>query len=251
MDLESFMASASAARAMSAASSWYRYLMGNGAAAANPFAGVRRPRVDRDESATVGLSFDEALALVDAADAETGRTALRTRALIRLLLSNGLRVGEAISLDAGDVGHQRGYRTVTYTAKGGKVRTRSVDAHVAHSVDLYLADRVARGLPHEGPLFAAEPRGVLTRIDKPGTFRLVRRLAQKAGLAAADEISPHSLRHFFATYSFERGVPLADIQDAMGHADPRTTRRYDRARRRLERDPALAVGAAIAARRAA
>ena len=73
-------------------------------------------------------------------------------------------------------------------------------------------------------------------------FRLVRRLATRAGLPSADRLSPHSLRHAFATNAREIGVPLEDVQDAMGHADARTTRRYDRARFALHRDPALRLG---------
>jgi integrase len=79
-------------------------------------------------------------------------------------------------------------------------------------------------------------------------FRLVRRLAQQAGIEAADRLSPHSLRHAFATTARAEGVPLEDVQDAMGHADPRTTRRYDRDRHNLDRDPAYTIAAARARR---
>jgi integrase len=79
-------------------------------------------------------------------------------------------------------------------------------------------------------------------------FRLVRRLAREAGIAAADRLSPHSLRHAFATAARSEGVPLEDVQDAMGHADPRTTRRYDRDRHNLDRDPAYTLAAARARR---
>ncbi|MFD0822950.1 SDR family NAD(P)-dependent oxidoreductase, partial [Micromonospora zhanjiangensis] len=69
-----------------------------------------------------------------------------------------------------------------------------------------------------------------------------------AGLPAWAELSPHSLRHAFATTARAEGVPLEDVQDAMGHADPRTTRRYDRDRHNLDRDPAYAIWAARARR---
>jgi site-specific recombinase XerD len=86
------------------------------------------------------------------------------------------------------------------------------------------------------------------RIDRHAVFRLVRRLAREAGIAAADRLSPHSLRHAFATAARDEGVPLEDVQDAMGHADPRTTRRYDRDRHNLDRDPAYVIAAARARR---
>ncbi len=78
-------------------------------------------------------------------------------------------------------------------------------------------------------------------------FLTVRRLARGAGIANAGKITPHSLRHTFVTLAREAGVPLEDVQDAVGHADPRTTRRYDRARHNLDRSPAYALGAFLAA----
>ena len=86
------------------------------------------------------------------------------------------------------------------------------------------------------------------RIDRHGVFRLIRRLAREAGIPAADRLSPHSLRHAFATAARDEGIPLEDVQDAMGHADPRTTRRYDRDRHNLDRDPAYTLAAARARR---
>jgi integrase len=79
-------------------------------------------------------------------------------------------------------------------------------------------------------------------------FRLVRRLARVAGIPGWARLSPHSLRHAFATTARAEGVPLEDVQDAMGHADPRTTRRYDRDRHNLDRDPAYTIAAARARR---
>jgi integrase len=73
--------------------------------------------------------------------------------------------------------------------------------------------------------------------------------AAVADIAAAGRLSPHSLRHAFATGARESGVPLEDVQDAMGHADPRTTRRYDRDRHNRDRDPAHVLGRRRASRR--
>ena len=117
-------------------------------------------------------------------------------------------------------------------------------------MDAYLADRAATaGVSVDastGPLLATATGG---RLDRHSVFRLVRRLAEAAGIAAAAKLSPHSLRHAFATTAREEGVPLEDVQDAMGHADPRTTRRYDRDRHNLDRDPAYVIWAARARRR--
>ena len=75
------------------------------------------------------------------------------------------------------------------------------------------------------------------RLSYSTSYALIRRLARRAGIVAADKISPHSLRHSFATELLAAGVPLQDVQDAMGHADPRTTRAYDRSRHNLDRHP--------------
>jgi integrase/recombinase XerD len=84
-------------------------------------------------------------------------------------------------------------------------------------------------------------------MDEPAAFRLVRRVAKAAGIPHADLLSPHSLRHSYATALLSKGVPLADVQDAMGHADPRTTRRYDRAAGALDRSPSYKMQDQIAA----
>jgi integrase len=77
-------------------------------------------------------------------------------------------------------------------------------------------------------------------------FRLVRRTARLAGLPDAGLVSPHSLRHTVATAALDAGAPLRDVQDLLGHADPRTTRRYDRSRGSLDRSPAYLIAGLFA-----
>uniref|UniRef100_UPI003B224E26 tyrosine-type recombinase/integrase n=1 Tax=Micromonospora carbonacea TaxID=47853 RepID=UPI003B224E26 len=112
------------------------------------------------------------------------------------------------------------------------------------TLDLWNNERLARlretgypGLPREteGLLFTTARCKPLTQS---GIFTLVRRLAYLAGLPAADQVSPHTLRHAAATAALDDGAPLRDVQDLLGHADPRTTRRYDRNRGSLDRSPA-------------
>jgi site-specific recombinase XerD len=79
-------------------------------------------------------------------------------------------------------------------------------------------------------------------MDQPAAWGLVRRLARDAGIDPS-KLNPHSLRHSFVTAALDAGVPLRDVQDAAGHADPRTTRRYDRARHNLDRAATYAVTA--------
>jgi site-specific recombinase XerD len=240
---------ATVARKLSALSSWYDFLAKLRAVASNPVAGADRPKVSRDHSATVGLTPEEVDALLATAEAEAGSTAARNRAALALLADLGLRVGELVSLDLADLGHERGHRSVRFVGKGGRARRRALTPGTAHAVDAYLAGRAAaEGVPVDqltGPLLVTASGG---RLDRHAVFRLVRRLAQAAGIPAWAKLSPHSLRHAFATTARAEGVPLEDVQDAMGHADPRTTRRYDRDRHNLDRDPAYAIWAARARR---
>src|SRR5436190_18097453 len=236
---------ATVARRRSGLSSWYAFLVKVGAVPANPVAGADRPRIGRDHSGTVGLTAAEVDALLAAAGRDHGPAALRSQAALTLLADLGLRVGELVGLDIDDVGHERGHRTVRFTGKSGKPRRRALAPGTAGVLDRYLASRAATaGRPVDqldGPLFATATGG---RLDRHAVFRLVRRLARAAGIAAWSRLSPHSLRHAFATSARDEGVPLQDVQDAMGHADPRTTRRYEPDRSSLDRDPAYALWAA-------
>lgn len=229
------LAAATVARKLSGLSSWYDFLVKLRALDANPVGGADRPQVSRDFSATVGLTAPEVDALLAAAAAESGPAAVRHRAVCAMLADLGLRVGELVSLDVADVGWERGHRSVRFVGKGGRPRRRVLTPAAGQALDEYLAGRT------EGPLFVTATGA---RIDRHAVFRLVRRLARQAGIESWERLSPHSLRHSFATTARAEGVPLEDVQDAMGHADPRTTRRYDRDRHNLDRDPAYVIAAA-------
>jgi integrase/recombinase XerD len=82
------------------------------------------------------------------------------------------------------------------------------------------------------------------QLDRHAASKVIVRLARAAGISK--RITPHSLRHTFVTLALDAGAQLRDVQDAAGHADPRTTRRYDRARNSLDRNPTYAVAAHIA-----
>lgn len=235
--LERTLTAATVARKLSGLSSWYSFLAKLRAVDANPVGGADRPHVSRDHSATVGLTGPEVAALLAAAAARTGPTAARDLAAVTLLADLGLRVGELCSLDVTDLGVERGHRVVRFTGKGGAARRRVLTPGAAAAVDAYLAGRDG------GALLQTSTGG---RLDRHAVFRLIRRLARDAGIPGWARLSPHSLRHAFATTARAAGVALEDVQDAMGHADPRTTRRYDRDRHNLDRDPAYTIAAARA-----
>jgi site-specific recombinase XerD len=244
------LSAATVARKMSGLSSWYGFLAKIHAIPANPVGGADRPRVSRDHSGTVGLSSSEVDALLAAAEADDGPARDRNYAVIAILADLGLRVGEAVGLDVADLGYERGHRSLRFTGKGGVRRRRALTPASAAAVETYLLQR-ALGEERSvddltGPLFVTNTGA---RFDRHAVFRLVRRLAERAGIPAWADLSPHSLRHAFATAARAEGVPLEDVQDAMGHADPRTTRRYDRDRHNLDRDPSYAIWSARARRR--
>ncbi|WP_344080176.1 tyrosine-type recombinase/integrase [Luedemannella helvata] len=238
------LSAATVARKLSGLSSWYAFLVRLAAIRANPVDGADRPRVSRDHSATVGLRPEEVDALLAAATAATGPLAARNLAVVTVLADLGLRVGELVGLDVTDLGAERGHRSLRFTGKGGVARRRALSPACVAALDAYLAER---GDPDDGPLFVTASGA---RLDRHAVFRLVRHLARDAGVQSWARLSPHSLRHAFATTARQEGVPLEDVQDAMGHADPRTTRRYDRDRHNLDRDPAYAIWTARTRRRA-
>jgi site-specific recombinase XerD len=230
------LAPATVARRLAALSSWYGYLLDAGAVAQNPTLRVRRPRLDRDHTATVGLSAAEALALRRAAADDPVLGGTCGTALAGFLVEIGARVSEVCALQVSDLGHDSGHRTVRLRMKGGKARTRAVPPGLAATLGSYVDGRT------DGPLFRT-PDG--RPLDRHAVYRFVRRAATAAGLAAADRITPHSFRHAWATIARERGASLEERQYALGHADPRTTQRYDRARASLDRDPSYLVAAAV------
>lgn len=215
-------------RKISAISSLYIYLIREEVTEKNPARWATRPSVDMHVSNTVGLSEEEALALIRAADGES----LRTAAIIRALLYGGWRISLVATAVKSDLGHDRGHRTIKIRLKGGKIVKAPLPPPVTEALDAYLANRVP--IASDDLLFVTASGH---RLDEPYLWRLVRSVARSAGIPSWDQLSPHSLRHSFATLAFDYGVPLADVQDAMGHSDPRTTRRYDRSRHRLDRHP--------------
>ncbi|RZU46685.1 site-specific recombinase XerD [Krasilnikovia cinnamomea] len=263
------------ARALASVSSWYTHLIANteGRIPRNPLTAISRPAVSAHTSRTVGLTLAEVDQLLAHADIEAEArqasweatpsprqqarhlAALRDRALLRLLADLGLRIGEALARDLDDLSYNAGQRTLRFVGKGSQQRERPLPAHTLEALDDYLAARAAAtGCAVDaltGPLFATTSTdGTPGRLAEPNVFTWLRRLALTAGIPAAKRLSPHSLRHAFATGARQAGVPLEDVQDAMGHADPRTTRRYDRDRHNLDRDPAHILGASRASRRA-
>jgi integrase/recombinase XerD len=235
-----------AARKLTAVSSFYGWCARRGDVRANPVADLARPAVDYDTSATPGLTRDQAIALLDAAASDAGPQAARTAALVATLLFTGARVSELLGADIEDLGTDRGHRVLRVRRKGGKIQSLALPAPAAGRIDAYLAGRDdvtalptlpgSAGAPRRRVLFATGTGARMYRAEVRG---LLRRLGRAADLPEelTGSLSPHAMRHAFATLNLDAGASLRDLQDAMGHVSPRTTRRYDRSRGNLDRSP--------------
>ena len=173
-------AASSVRRRLSALSSFYRYCAAHDLIGRVPTQGVARPAVDPDYTATVGLDRDQARAMVAAADADTGAQALRTAAVVRLLLHNALRVDEACATDIADLGEDSGHRVLRVVRKGARKAKIPLTPATAAALEVYLADRAQRAGAGEwrqlsGPLLATAAGG---RLRQGHLWELVRRLAR-------------------------------------------------------------------------
>lgn len=226
------LAAASIARRTAALHGFYRYATRHGAVTGSPFTDAQRPAVD-DESMASGLTRREVHALLAAARAHSPRSA----ALVALLLLNGLRISEALGARIDDLSSDRGHRVLRIRRKGGRRAKTPLTPDVSHALDELIGERTT------GPVFATASGKAL---DRTAAWRLLRRLAAAAGIDSPERISPHSMRHTFATTALDAGVPLRDVQDSMGHRDPRTTRVYDRTRGNLTRNATYTVASVLA-----
>jgi site-specific recombinase XerD len=210
------------ARRLACLSHYYRRAHYDGMIERNPVEFADRPRVP-DQAATAGIAKQRARRLIATARAEGPREHL----LALLLLELGLRVSEAVGADIEDLGEQGRHRVLKLKGKGQttKASVAPLNAAVAHAVDQ------AKGTRTKGPLLISSTGRRLTRQH---AGKLIKRMGEQIGLP---DLHPHSLRHGFVTLALDEGASLRDVQDAARHADPRTTRRYDRNRNSLNRHP--------------
>jgi integrase/recombinase XerD len=183
---------------------------------------VRRPPVPA-ESPTLGLGHLQFEALITTARLSDNPNDFALIAMLGLL---GLRIFEACGARISDLGEEHGHRVLRVRGKGGKVLIPLPPA-VGRAIDRAVDGRAA------GPIL----RNTLgARMDRHAATRRLRQLA-KTGEIRMPRMHPHMLRHTFVTTMLDAGVSLRDVQIAARHADPRTTMRYDRARKNLDRHP--------------
>ncbi len=192
--------------------SWFRFLVRRGVLERNVAREVRGPRPPR--KLVSFLPIDEAVALMDA-KTPRGEARARDIAVLELLYATGLRVSELAGLDLDDL--DRTLLTVRVLGKGRKERIVPYGARAADALAAYLQERGGAA----GPLFANRRGG---RLTVRSLHTIVRRSAALTGITR--RVSPHTLRHTFATHLLDAGADLRMIQELLGHSRLSTTQRY-------------------------
>ena len=208
----------SSARQLSALRGFFRFLVKERAMKNDPTSLVERPRVGRRLPKV--LSFAEIEQLLAAPRSDTDR-GLRDRAMIQLMYASGLRVSELCGLKLGDLDLQTGL--VRALGKGGKRRLVPVGEAALEALTTYLRDVRPKRATRDATLFLS-PRG--GRLTRQGFWKLLKRYARIAGITTP--LSPHKLRHSFATHLLRGGADLRAVQAMLGHADLGTTEIYTR-----------------------
>jgi integrase/recombinase XerC len=186
-----------------------------------PTEGVHNPKQEKRHPKVLGV--DQAFALLDSEkNNNKGRMDARDLALAELLYGSGLRISEALSLDMGQVIMQgESDAFVRVLGKGGKERVIPLSGACIQALAAWLAERGNYAAPGEKALFVGASGG---RMNRRVAARAIADLCKKAGLP--ETISPHTLRHSFATHLLEGGADLRSVQELLGHARLVTTQRY-------------------------
>jgi integrase/recombinase XerD len=214
------LSAGSAGRTVVAVRGFHRFAVREGLAQHDPAAGVRPPASAKRLPKALPLTDIEAI--LDAAGAPGTTLALRDRALLEMLYGTGARISEAVGLDLDDLDLDEG--TVLLRGKGGKERMVPVGSYAREAVEAY----VVRGRPELSAVGRATPALFLNarggRLSRQSAWSVLAKAAERAGVTA--EVSPHTLRHSFATHLLDGGADVRVVQELLGHASVTTTQVY-------------------------
>ena len=206
------------ARKVASARSFFAFLVDEELIDEDPSRHVSSPRVGR--SLPNALSMDEVDRLLAAPEGDSP-DARRDHTMIELLYATGMRVGELVALDIGDVDVVEGF--VRCFGKGAKERLVPLHDTAAAATTLYIREaRPALATKSSGRALFLNRRG--DRLTRQGFWLILRRLAARARIYT--KLSPHTLRHSFATHLLRGGAPLRHVQELLGHASITTTQIY-------------------------
>ncbi|MDH2415573.1 site-specific tyrosine recombinase XerD [Nocardioides sp. CER19] len=219
------LGASSAARTVVAVRGFHRFAVSDGLTEADPAAGVRPPRPAKRLPKALPLADVEAI--LETAGAPGTTLALRDRALLEVLYGTGARISEAAGLDVDDVDLVDG--TVLLRGKGGKQRLVPIGSYARAAVEAYLVRgrpglaMVSSGATSEraGALFLNSRGG---RLSRQSAWTVLVRAAERAGVT--HDVSPHTLRHSFATHLLDGGADVRVVQELLGHASVTTTQIY-------------------------
>ncbi|RDI44460.1 site-specific tyrosine recombinase XerD [Nocardia mexicana] len=218
------LAASSAARGLVAVRGLHRFAAAEGITTGDVAHAVKPPSPAR--RLPKALPYDQVSALLEAAggtgEADGGPRGLRDRALLELLYSTGARISEVVGLDVDDI--DVGERAVILHGKGGKQRMVPVGRPALDALDRYLVrGRPALAMRGKGnPALFLNARG--GRLSRQSAWQVLQDSAERAGIGAA--VSPHTLRHSFATHLLDGGADVRVVQELLGHASVTTTQIY-------------------------
>ncbi|MGK2865188.1 MAG: site-specific tyrosine recombinase XerD [Mycobacterium sp.] len=217
------LSAVSAARTLVAVRGLHRFLTAEGIVEVDVARAVKPPTPTR--RLPKSLTLDEVVSLLEAAggDRESdGPLTLRNRALLEVLYSTGARISEAVGLDVDDVDTRS--RSVLLRGKGGKQRLVPIGRPAVSALDTYLV----RGRPELARRGKGTPGIFLNarggRLSRQSAWQVLQDAAAAAGIASA--VSPHTMRHSFATHLLEGGADVRVVQELLGHASVTTTQIY-------------------------
>jgi integrase/recombinase XerD len=223
------LAASSAARALVAARGWHRYLVAEGLSPADPARDVHPPQAAK--RLPKALTVEQVSALLDAAHGVDGPRGLRDVALLEFLYATGARISEAVGLDVDDVDLTDG--AVRLFGKGSKERVVPVGSYARAALDAYLVrgrPALVVGAPARSGRTGARGTAALFvnrrggRLSRQSAWQVLRDAAERAGITTA--VSPHTLRHSFATHLLAGGADVRTVQELLGHASVTTTQIY-------------------------
>ena len=211
-------AATSLARLQSSVRGWHRFLAREGIEDDDPSGRLRPPKAPRRLPKALTIDQVERLLAAPSAEEPIG---IRDRALLELLYATGARVSEAVGLDVDDVSHGDVLRL---RGKGSKERIAPVGSYARAAVDAYLT-RVRPGLAAKGRASARLFLGARgAPLSRQSAWLVIRDAAERAQITS--EVSPHTLRHSFATHLLQGGADVRVVQELLGHASVATTQIY-------------------------